>query len=260
MTKKIIILTALFIVIAAGAVFMRWSQAGTEVLWNISGGGTWLFPLVVVSALLDSINPCAFSILLVTIALLLGIGRLRSHILAIGVFYIAGIFAVYLLIGLGILQTLHLFDTPHFMGKLGAVLLITLGALHLLRELIPSFPIAIRIPQRAHSAMAALMERGSLPSAFFLGNLVGICEFPCTGGPYLMILGLLHDHGTYLRGAAYLVLYNIIFVLPLVLILLVVDDKGLIAKTQAWQREHKNAMRFGGGLAMVALGAFILLW
>ena len=260
MSKKLTILITLAALLFGVVILLKTGNIGTTMLWNLSNEGQWLLPLVGIAALIDSINPCAFSILLVTIALLLGIGRLRSRILAIGAFYIAGIFAVYLLIGLGILQTLHLFDTPHFMGKLGAVLLITLGALHLLRELIPSFPIAIRIPQRAHSAMAALMERGSLPAAFFLGNLVGICEFPCTGGPYLMILGLLHDHGTYLRGAAYLVLYNIIFVLPLVLILLVAADKGLLAKTQAWQREHKNAMRFGGGLAMVALGAFILLW
>ena len=44
------------------------------------------------------------------------------------------------------------------------------------------------------------MHQATLPAAFALGVVVGLCEFPCTGGPYLMILGLLHDRGTYTSG------------------------------------------------------------
>jgi cytochrome c biogenesis protein CcdA len=91
-----------------------------------------------------------------------------------------------------------------------------------------------------------------------LGALVGLCEFPCTGGPYLMVLGLLHDHATYYTGAAYLTLYNLIFVLPLVLILLIASDQTLLAKVQGWQQGERRVMRWGGGLAMVMLGAAIL--
>ena len=231
----------------------------TNLLWSISHQGTWLLPLVGVSAVIDSINPCSFSILLLTIAFLLSIGRLRNNILKIGTFYILGIFSAYFLIGLGIVHVLHIFNTPHFMGKLGAILLVVLGVINIINQIFPAFPIKLQIPQGAHRAMAKLMDKGSLPTAFALGALVGLCEFPCTGGPYLMVIGLLHDQVTYLRGVAYLVLYNTIFVLPLVVILILASRPALIEKVQAWQRKERSVMRYVVGIAMIALGALIFL-
>ena len=254
---KIVVFVVLAIGLAAMVAFFRYSENATQILWDISGGGKWLLPLVGVSALIDSINPCAFSILLLTIAFLFSIGRLRSSILKIGGLYILGIFLVYMLIGLGILQTLHLFNTPHFMAKVGAGLLVLLGGINLINEFFPAFPIKLRIPHAAHRKMAELMEKGSLPTAFILGGLVGICEFPCTGGPSLMVLGLLHDQTTYLMGLGYLVLYNLIFILPLVIILAIASDKVLLEKAQVWQRKERGIMRIGGGIAMIILGIFI---
>ena len=102
------------------------------------------------------------------------------------------------------------------------------------------------------------MEKGSLPAVFLLGILVGLCEFPCTGGPYLMVLGLLHDSTTYLPGLGYLLLYNLIFILPLVIILLIASNQMLLGKVQAWQTKERGWMRLGGGVAMVGLGMLIL--
>ncbi|MDP2664448.1 MAG: cytochrome c biogenesis protein CcdA [bacterium] len=254
MNKKLFILIALSVLLLGIFLFFRFSGSGTSALWSLSNGGTWLLPLVAVSALIDSINPCAFSILILTIAFLFSIGKLRSKILLIGGVYILGIFLVYLFIGLGILQTLHFFNTPHFMAKVGAFLLIAFGAVSLMSEFFPAFPIKLRIPHAAHQKMAELVEKGSIPTAFLLGGLVGLCEFPCTGGPYIMVLGLLHDQATYLKGLGYLILYNLIFVLPLALILSIGSNKALLDKVQSWQREKRILMRFGGGIAMIALG------
>ncbi len=251
------VLIGLVFVLVGGALLLQFTGVGTQAVWNASQGGTWLLPLVSVSALIDSINPCAFSILLLTIAFLFSLGRQRKDILAIGGTYIAGIFVVYVLIGLGILQTLHLFNTPHFMAKVGASILILFGILSITGELFPAFPVKLRIPHAAHGKMAKLMEVGSLPAAFGLGALVGVCEFPCTGGPYLMILGLLHDSGTYVTGLGYLALYNLIFVLPLAVILFAAGDERLLAKAQEFKRTNTRRMRLWGGAAMVALGLAI---
>ncbi len=256
--KKLIILIAFLAVLASLFLFFRFSQEGASMLWSASNQGTWLFPLVAVAALIDSINPCAFSILLLTIAFLFSLGRVRSNILAIGGVYIFGIFVAYVLIGLGILQALHVFNTPHFMGKLGALLLIALGGINVVNEFFPAFPLKLKIPEAAHHKMADLMGKASLPAAFLLGALVGLCEFPCTGGPYLMVLGLLHDTATYFKGVAYLLFYNLIFIAPLALILLVATNKVLVDKARSWQRKESRLMRFGGGIAMVALGLAIL--
>jgi len=257
MDRKLALVVSAGVSLAAVVMLFKLGNFGTAALWNVSEGGRWLLPLVGVAALIDSVNPCAFSILLLTIAFLLSIGKLRSNVLRIGSAYIAGIFIVYLLIGLGLLQALHLFDTPHFMANVGAGLLVLLGVLNVVNVLVPAFPIKLAIPHAAHRRIAVLMEQASVPTAFLLGGLVGLCEFPCTGGPYLMVLGLLHDQATYFTGVAYLILYNVIFVLPLVLILLFASDESLLARVQAWQERKRQAMRLGGGGAMVALGLLI---
>ena len=259
MNKKLTILMALALVLFGAVILLRAGNIGTTVLWNLSGGGTWLLPLVSVAALIDSINPCAFGILLLTIAFLFSVGKSRSGILKIGGVYILGLFTVYILIGLGILQVLHLFNTPHFMAKAGAALLIALGGVSLINEFFPAFPVKLKIPEAAHRTMAELMNKASLPTAFFLGALVGLCEFPCTGGPYLMVLGLLHDTGTYFSGVAYLMLYNIIFILPLVVILLIASDSALLEKVKMWKKSETKHMRLCGGIAMVTLGLLIFL-
>jgi len=257
MTRKLSFLIAGTLLLFGLVILFRLENIGTTALWNLSEGGTWLLPLIGVAALIDSINPCAFSVLLVTIAFLLSIGKIRSSVLAIGGAYILGIFLVYLVIGLGLLQTLHIFDTPHFMAKVGASLLIVLGLINITKEFVPAFPLKLGIPRAAHQKIAVLMEKASVPTAVALGVLVGLCEFPCTGGPYLMVLGLLHDHATYYTGAAYLVMYNLIFILPLVLMLLIASDQTLLGKVQAWQQGERQVMRWGGGLAMVTLGMVI---
>lgn len=228
-----------------------------EFVWSLSNGGEWLLPLIAVSAIIDSINPCAFSILLLTIAFLFSVGHLRSKILAVGGFYIAGIFLVYLAIGLGLLQILHLFNTPHFMAKIGALLLIALGAVNILNWLFPNFPIKFRIPHAAHNKMSGLIEKSSLPAAFLLGALVGLCEFPCTGGPYLAAVGLLRDKTTYLIGAGYLLIYNLIFILPMAAVLLLAGNKNLLERVRLWQEKEKSAEKAWAGLAMVVLGIII---
>src|SRR3990167_543439 len=202
--RKLVILISIAVLLIGSVMFFKLGNVGTTALWNLSNGGKWLLPLVGVAAIIYSINPCAFSILLLTIAFLLSVGKARSGILKIGGAYILGIFAVYILIGLGLLQALHFFNTPHFMAKLGASLLIALGGINLINELFPSFPIKLRIPQAARGKIAKLMNKASLPTAFFLGALVGLCELPCTSGPYLIVLGLLHDQATYLSLVGYL--------------------------------------------------------
>ena len=257
MDRKLALIVSAGVSLVALVMVLKIGSFGTTALWGVSEGGRWLLPLVGVAALIDSVNPCAFSILLLTIAFLLSIGKLRSNVLQIGSSYIAGVFVVYLLIGLGLLQTLHIFDTPHFMASVGAGLLVLLGVINVVNEFVPAFPVKLAIPHAAHRRIAVLMEQASVPTAFLLGGLVGLCEFPCTGGPYLMVLGLLHDQTTYFTGVGYLILYNVIFILPLVLILLLASNESLLGKVQAWQQKRKQAMRLGGGAAMVALGLFI---
>ncbi|KKU56475.1 MAG: putative membrane protein, partial [Candidatus Amesbacteria bacterium GW2011_GWA2_47_11] len=56
-------------------------------------------PVITSAALIDSVNPCAISVLLLTIGFLLSLEKSRREILSIAGFYILGIFVTYILIG-----------------------------------------------------------------------------------------------------------------------------------------------------------------
>jgi cytochrome c biogenesis protein CcdA len=255
--KRIITILIIAIAIIGGIVILKNSPETSSLIWSFSNQGAWLLPLVLISAILDSVHPCSFSILLITIAFLFGMQMSRKRILEIGGTYILGIFVSYLLIGLGILKVLHLFNTPHFMGKLGATILVLFGVVNLINWLFPKFPLKLKIPSISHTAMGRLMEKASFPATFGLGLLVGICQFPCMGGPYLMIIGLLRDQVTYFTGFGYLVLYNLILAVPLTVVLWIAADKTIVEKVALWKKTNMSEMRFWAGLAMIAIGILI---
>ena len=255
--KKIIITIGIVLFIIVGLVILKNSSATASIIWSISKQGMWLLPLLLISALLDSVHPCSFSILLITIVFLFGIQMTRAKILKLGGTYIVGIFTAYFLIGLGILKVLHLFNTPHFMGKLGATLLIIFGVINLLNRFFPQFPIKLKIPGIAHGAMGKLIDTASFPAVFGLGFLVGICQFPCMGGPYLMVIGLLRDQVTYLSGFGYLFLYNLILISPLVVVLFISAKKEMVDKVQMWKRDNIAGLKLWVGIAMIIIGILI---
>lgn len=211
------------------------------------------------TAATDSVNPCAFSVLLITIGFLLSLGFSRKKVLLIGGTYVLGVFLVYISIGLGILQTLSVFGTPHFMAKIGALILILFGLINIAGEIFPNFPIKLAIPAAAKPKMAELMQKASAPTAFFLGVLVAMYEFPCTGGPYFLALGLLHDHETFWQGLGYLIIYNLIFILPLVVILGLASNKTLHNKVEEWKKNQRGSFKIWGAVVLIILGFIILI-
>ncbi len=217
-------------------------------------------PLLVGSAFVDSLNPCAFSVLFLTITFLFGLGRERVDVLAAGGLYIFGIFSTYVLIGLGVLGALTLFGIPDFLSKIVAVILVAFGAIEIADGMFPKFPIRLKMPESTHRTLARFIERGSLVASFVLGILVGLFEFPCVGGPYLFVLGLLHDRATEFAGLGYLILYNLIFIVPLAVVLAVASKKEVLEKVDKARRENGRATRIVVGTIMIALAAVVIFF
>lgn len=259
MKKKSLFLIFIAVFLIGGVLVLKSGNFGSGLLWNLSDSGRWIFPLVTAGALIDSVNPCAFSVLLLTIAFFLSVGAFRSNILKFGGVYIFGLFVSYFLIGLGILGAFHFFGAPKCMAKIGAGLLIILGIANILKDIFPKLPFGwlMKLPKGSAGLIGKLVGKGSLPAIFGIGAVVGLCEFPCTGGPYLMVLGMLHDSETYFKGLFYLVYYNFIFILPLIVILFVASNKLFIEKIQKWQTEERKIAKWGLPLAMVGLGTII---
>lgn len=251
--SSIIIVLAIILAIVASFIFL-----GSVVRPEVANNPIFL-PVLISSALVDSVNPCAFSVLILTVAFLASLGMARKKVLAIGGTYIAGIFAVYFMIGVGLLRALDVFGIPHFLGKIGAVILILFGISVVLSYIFPSFPIKFKIPDSAHGPMAKLMSKASFPATFLLGAFVALFEFPCTGGPYLLVLGLLHDKATVGIGFAYLILYNLIFILPLTAILLLASDQALMSRAEKWKKTAAGKGKLAAGIAMILL-ALVIFW
>jgi len=216
-------------------------------------------PVVTAAALIDSINPCAISVLLLTIAFLNSLNKSKKQILFIGLIYILGIFITYILIGVGTIRALTLFGIPKILSKIGSIILITTGVLNLIKLYYPKFPISLTIPEFTKPSIAKLIYRGTSPAAFLLGIFVGLFEFPCTGGPYLLILSLLHDSATSVNGVLYLVYYNFIFVLPLILTLIFTSQIPIWDRIDAWRKKNSFQSHLLGSLLSIGLGIFILI-
>jgi cytochrome c biogenesis protein CcdA len=219
-----------------------------------------LLPAVVLTGLLDSVNPCAFAVILLLIAFLFTIRQSRQRVVQLGLVYIGMIFLVYFAIGLGILRAVSFSSDPHFVARAGSWLLIGLGAINLAEYFFPRFPIKLHMPAAAGDKTNEWLKKATLPATIGVGFLVGLCTFPCSGGIYVSIITLLNAKTTLGWGIGYLALYNVLFVLPLVAILAAAGNRTTAKRWAAWEREHSRRIRLGYGLIMIALGAAMLLW
>jgi cytochrome c biogenesis protein CcdA len=219
-----------------------------------------LLPAVVITGLLDSINPCAFAVILLLIAFLFTLRQSRSRILQLGFVYIAVIFIVYFSIGLGLLRAIRLSSDPHFIARAGSWMLIVLGVINLIEFFFPKFPIKLHMPSFAGDKTNQLIKQATLPATIAAGFLVGLCTFPCSGGIYVSIITLLNAKTTLSWGLIYLFIYNLIFVLPLVVILLSLGNREIAKRWATWEREHTLNIRLWYGLVMVTLGIIMLVW
>ncbi len=213
--------------------------------------------VIIISSFLDSINPCAISVLIITLSFLLVNKEDKKFIFKVGFVYIFAIFLTYFLIGVGILKVFNILGIPRIISKITSAILIFYGLIELLGAIFKNFPIRPQIIEGAKETIASLISRASFSSSFILGFLVGSTEFPCTGGPYFFVLSLLNEKTTFIKGLFYLFIYNLIFILPLILILFL--STKYIEKIEIIKKRSIKTYRIISGLIFFALGLFVLL-
>jgi cytochrome c biogenesis protein CcdA len=224
-------------------------------------------PVVITAALVDSINPCAFAVLLTFIAATLVLAEratarglpARWFLWRTGLLYVAGVFITYLGLGLGLLSFASSFGQTHWVGRVAAIGAVALGLLAFQEALVPEWGVRLAVPDRMHDWLHRLTGRATIPAVLGAGVLVGLCTVPCSGAIYLAVLGLLATQATYAEGLGYLILYNAIFVLPLVAMLAFASSRAVFNGLGRWQLHHRGALKFGVGLVAVGLGLLLLL-
>lgn len=219
-----------------------------------------MLPLVVVTGFLDGIHPCAIAILIFFIAFLLTLRRSFKNIFFLGLVYILVIFLTYLGIGVGLFSGIMLFGQHHFFAKLGSWLLIILGLISLKDYFFPQLPFRLRLPHASREKINELLKTATLPTVIVAAFLVGLCSIPCSGGIYAAITALLAAKTTYWQGFSYLLLYNLMFVMPLLIILALAANPATLVKLGEWQTKSHRLYRLVSGLLMIGLGIGVLLF
>jgi cytochrome c biogenesis protein CcdA len=231
------------------------------------GEARGLLPLVLVSGLSDGINPCAIAVLIFFVALLYHLRRNVRNVLIMGTIYISVIYLTYLSIGLGLLKAIRISGVPHLMAKIGAGLMILLGLVSLKNFLFPKklkaclrmpmdMPTCLKVPRVFIHLIERWLSKATIPAVIIASFLVGMCTFPCSGGIYVAILGLLASVAW--KGVGYLLIYNLMFVVPLMGILAVACNPLLLRNLAIWQNAHQTGFRLASGMAILALGVAIL--
>lgn len=223
--------------------------------------GFWsLFAVISTSAFLDGLNPCAFAVLLFFIAFLFTMKKTKRTVWKMGGVYIAAIYLAYLLIGVGLAQAFLLTGSPHLMARIGSWLVIALGVIQVIGIIFPTFPIHLRIPLDTKATLEHWMYRATIPAAFIGGFLVGLCTFPCSGGIYVAIIGMLSSQTTAWSGFFWMLWYNVMFVAPLIILLLIAANPRMTERMQLLERAESKYVKLLIGVFMILLGAIILFF
>lgn len=216
--------------------------------------------LVLGSAAVDSINPCAIGVLILMISVILGGHKSVGRMMVLGGLYILSIFITYLLAGLGLLfflGSIPLFVTEYISITVGSIIVL-LGLVEIKDYFWYGRGFSLGIPVRFTKKIHELAKNITVPGVILTGAFVAGVELPCTGAPYLAIITILSTNFN-LTAFLMLILYNIVFVLPLVIILLLVAGGTKLPAVKMWKQEARGFMRLAIGLLLIGLGWLLIL-
>lgn len=222
---------------------------------------------VIVAGAIDGINPCAFTVLLLFITALLStlkagetnIQSTRARMVGMGSIYVGAVFVTYLALAVGLLKMATIFTRQHLPARIGALVAILMGLWMLKDYFLPDFGWRLQAPGKIGVIARQAAKRATIPALITGGFLIGLCTVPCSGAVYLGVLSLLALQPTAFLGYSYLLLYNIIFILPLVIILALASARPTLSRLSHWNLHHKEWVRLVLGGGVVLMGLFILV-
>ena len=221
-------------------------------------------PTVLAAGVADGFNPCAFALLVLfatfTLTLVNAVTadgtptlEARRRLLGAGSLYVGAVLVTYFVIGLGLLTFLGWLGRDHLVARVASILAL-LMALWMLKDVfLPGVGPSMIAPAGTHRRMQKAMERGGLAGMLIAGVLVGICTVPCSGAMYLQITAILHASGGGMTGLALLALYNIAFIVPLLVLLLAVSNRRVLGQLGRWNRANSPWIKVGLALAVIAM-------
>lgn len=190
----------------------------------------WSLTAVLIAGFIDGINPCAFATMIFLVSYLAFMGKKGREILLYGVVFTSGVFAAYLLVGLGMMTFLHTLNSFPLISK-GVYLFIAFFALALGLISLYDYVLFRRgqvarwklqlpagLKKKTHEVIREQARfQGGLFATFGAGFIIAVCTVICTGQVYLPTIGFVMGIPELRKNAIFnLVLYNLMYVVPLV--------------------------------------------
>lgn len=216
--------------------------------------------VVVFTAAIDSINPCAIGVLILLLSVMLGAKRSVKRMLGLASLYILAVYTVYLLAGLGLmyfLTSIPLLVTEYIAVGV-AVLIVLAGFVEIKDFFWYARGFTLSIPPRYARMIHQMSSNVTIPGVIALGAFVSGVELPCTGAPYLAIITLLSQSFD-MVAFGLLIFYNIIFVSPLIIIMLMVAGGKRLVDIKKWHHKNRAYMRLVTGFFLVLMGWLLML-
>jgi cytochrome c biogenesis protein CcdA/glutaredoxin len=216
-------------------------------------------PAVVSAAIVDAINPCAFAVLIILVSTIL-ISSDRKKALLAGLAFSLSIFISYFLMGIGLYSAIQASGLSHNFYLVVAILAIFIGIFNLKDYLWYGKFFVMEVPKSWRPKMKSLIGGiTSVPGAFAMGFVISLFLLPCTSGPYIVILGLLAKATTKSYALILLVFYNLIFILPMILITLAIFF-GLTTtkKAERLRKKKLKILHLIAGIIILCLGIGML--
>ncbi|MFA5090741.1 MAG: hypothetical protein WC510_06940 [Candidatus Omnitrophota bacterium] len=242
---------------------------------------------VVSAGLVDGINPCAFTVIVFFVSFLALQGYRKRELLLIGLLFIFAVFLTYILIGVGIFGFLYRLRSFWMVSRVVnisvGVLSIALGFAALYdyfkfkkdkspEGLILKLPQAIK--NRIHTLIGSHYRKGHkneagrerkgifglMIASLTTGFLVSLLESVCTGQVYLpTIVFVLKATPLKIQALGYLLLYNLMFIAPLVIIFILAMLGVTSLEFSRLLKRHLSKVKIAMAFLFFGLGVF-LLW
>ena len=224
---------------------------------------SFTLPVITGAALVDSINPCAIAVLIILLETLLLTGG-KNRALKVAGFFIIGVYLTYLVLGLGLYSALTFLPwdaIAFYFHKILGVLAIIIGLFNIKDFFFYGKGFLMEIPRTWRPKLGTFLHKTTNPlGAFVAGFIFTFFELPCTGGPYIFALGVLAKNVSRMTSFWLLLYYNLIFVLPLIIIAGLIYLGFLnIEHTARWREKNVKLLHFIAGLLMVVLGVWVFL-
>lgn len=220
-------------------------------------------PTVIALAAADAVNPCELAVLtLALIAILTRYPRERKKVLKVGLAFTAAIFLMYFFYGLILINVfkgiIALLGIKIWLYKTLGIIGIVLGIFNI-RDFFSYKGVVTEMPRKWRPTVKKIIARiTSVKGAFITGLIVALFLTPCTMGPYIICCGILEPLSL-LATIPWLLIYNIIFVLPMIAITLIIYfGFTTIDAVYGWREKNIRLLHLIAGIILVIIGLALL--